>query len=396
MLQRLFSHILLPILFILFSNQLLASGSPSSSGKWQPDSGEAYLQYDFSGGSIESISESSTHRKLIMDGTVSPGELLSTSCIGTQPARDTQTTTIQSTLVMAYIKSSPRVELKKMNEAEEQKTFEKTGKASVAASYRVPVNVKAITVACYVRPSWFNMNGGFSAMYSVQINYKVVEKNTDTLQAVPEQKAPVSIYKDKEPAADPKRQDSGVRLSSLSGWVLTERKPVRGTIPAPAEGGETRVEFGDDAIEMLLAKPFGNAAGGSRDPKNPQRLHARYSWSMPDVIKPSGQLVIVVKQKVLSSDTGKWSNAFGLGIVIENNWYLKGKTNDGTSVEPWVFGIGWGRPDWAQKDSVVTYERTWLWNEGKTGDKRTVSVSIQGIGTQKIEYVYEWKNGEKR
>ena len=109
MLHRLLSLILLPILFISFSNQLLASGSPSSSGKWEPDSGGAYLQYGFSGGSIESVSESSTHRNLIMEGTASPGQLLSTSCTGTQPGRDTQTTTIQSTLVMAYIKTSPSV-----------------------------------------------------------------------------------------------------------------------------------------------------------------------------------------------------------------------------------------------------------------------------------------------
>ena len=109
MLHRLLSLILLPILFISFSNQLLASGSPSSSGKWEPDSGGAYLQYGFSGGSIESVSESSTHRNLIMEGTASPGQLLSTSCTGTQPGRDTQTTTIQSTLVMAYIKTKPSV-----------------------------------------------------------------------------------------------------------------------------------------------------------------------------------------------------------------------------------------------------------------------------------------------
>ena len=175
------------------------------------------------------------------------------------------------------------------------------------------------------------------------------------------------------------------------GWVLTERKPVRGTTPTPAEGGEVRVDFGQDAIEMLLAKPFGNGAGGSRDLKNPQRLQARYSWSVPDVIQPSGQLVIVVKQEVLSNTTGKWANGFGVGIMIQNNWSLKGKLTDGTVVEPWVFGIGWGKPDWAQKNTAVTYERTWLWNQGNTGEKRMVSVSVQGIGTQKIEYMYEWK-----
>ena len=85
---------------------------------------------------------------------------------------------------------------------------------------------------------------------------------------------------------------------------------------------------------MLLAKPFGNGAGGSRDLKNPQRLQARYSWSVPDVIQPSGQLVIVVKQEVLSNTTGKWANSFGVGIMIQNNWSLKGKLTDGTVVEP--------------------------------------------------------------
>lgn len=175
------------------------------------------------------------------------------------------------------------------------------------------------------------------------------------------------------------------------GWVLTERKPVHGITPAPVKGGEVRVSFGDDAIEMLLAKPYGNGAGGSQDLKNPQRLHARYSWTVPEVIQPGGQLVIVVKQEVLSNNTGKWGNTFGVGIMIQNNWSLKGKMNDGTVVAPWAFGIGLGRPDWAQKNAVVTYERTWLWNEGKVGDKRMVSVSVQGVGTQKFEYLYEWK-----
>lgn len=174
-------------------------------------------------------------------------------------------------------------------------------------------------------------------------------------------------------------------------WVLTERKPVKGTTPASVEGGEVRVDFGDDAIEMLLAKPYGQGAGGSKDLNNPQRLHARYSWSMPAAIQPGGQLVIIVKQEVLSNNNGKFSNAFGVGISIQNSWYLRGKLNDGTVVEPWVLGIGWGRPDWAQKDVTVTYERTWLWNESKVGDKRLVSVSVQGIGTQRIDYTYEWK-----
>ncbi len=175
------------------------------------------------------------------------------------------------------------------------------------------------------------------------------------------------------------------------GWVLTERLPMRGESPAPVKDGEVQVDFGVDAIEILLAKPYGKGVSGSNDFKNPQRLHARYSWSVPEVIQPGGLLVIVVKQDVLSNKTGNFGNAFGVGISIQNNWYLRGKTNDGTVVEPWVFGIGWGRPEWAQRDAVVTYERSWLWNEGKAGDKRKVSVSVQGVGTQRFEYTYEWK-----
>lgn len=591
--KRFLALLLLPLVLISFPNHLLAKATATSAGKLEPDPGGAYIQYAFGGGSIESLSKSSTDRRLIMEGTISPGELLTISCTGTQPGRDTAMTTIQSTHVMAYIQTSPRVDTKARNEAEQEKTIEKTGSAAVSASYTVPATATMVTAACYAKPSWFNMNGGHSATYLAQVNYKVIATSGESSRTKPVPRAPWPT-RDQEPAKDPKRQDSGVRFSSISGevsvkprdedddsyefaemdmvlyngdlirtiekssailsfpdlstfelgedsaiildvgddkhsvislamgkiwvnvkkmvldgtldvemeqvalgnkgtvficeedgktsrvkvlegrvaltphgkgttlvsageeasvtngklshgssldieaeirtwdpgaqarivaalkergivvgearapstqarikespplptanaWVLTERKPVRGDTPAPGEGGEVKVTFGEDAIEMLLAKPYGNAPGGSRDSNNPQRLHARYSWSMPASIQPGGQLVIRVRQQVLENRTGKWSNAFGVGIGIQNNWYLRGKTADGTAVEPWVFGIGWGRPDWAQKDASVTYERTWLWQEGKPGDKRMVSVAVQGIGTQKIEYVYEWK-----
>jgi len=605
--KRLLSFILLTLMLASLPPQALSSGPPSATGKWQPDAGGAYVQYGFGGGAIASVSKGSTHRSLMMEGTITPGETLKVSCTGAQPGGDNAVTTIQPTLVMAYIKSSPRVESGKRNEAEDQATVQKTGSASVSASYSVPENVSSIAAVCYAKPSWSNMNGVHSAMYLVQVNYRVVEKTANAASTRPEQTSREPLWS-AEPVKDPTRQDSGVRFSSLSGavsvrpddadddhyefaelgmilyngdrirtieksgavlsfadlstfemgeesvivldvgnekssklslvagriwanmkrmvedgsmdvemsqavlgikgtmfvceengrtsqvkvlegsvslapigkgkvivasgemasvtngelrrssrldladeirtwdaatqarmvdaleakgiavdvdaqagaaeirspplsnhtggmgavagnttrtpaWVLTGRKPVRGPIPTPVEGGEARVEYGDDAIELLLAKPYGNAAGGSRDPRNPQRLHARYSWSMPDVILPGAPLVIAVRQKVLSNSTGKWANAFGLGIAIQNTWYLRGTTSDGTPVEPWVFGIGWGRPDWAQHDAVVTYERAWLWKEGRTGDTRVVSVSVQGVGTQKIEYVYEWKQG---
>lgn len=609
--KQVLSFILLPLMLALFPPHALSNGLPSASGKWEPDAGGAYVQYGFGGGTIKSVSESSTHRSLIMEGTVSPGERLSIACTGAQPGRDNTMTTIQPTLVMAYVKSSPRVESGKRNEAEEQATLQKTGSTSVSASYVVPAKAETIAAVCYAKPSWANMNGVHSAMYLVQVNYKVVEQSASTLQSGSTNRSPPSIWAE-DAAKDPTRQDSGVRFASLSGevsvrrddadddayefaelgmilyngdrirtieksgavlafadlssyemgeesvvvldvgneersklslvwgkvwanvkrmvrdgnmdvemsqavagikgtifvceedgrtsrvkvlegsvslapigkeavivasgeqasvtdgklsraisfdvedeirswdpaardriiealrakgivvdaadapttvattespavanpnhgvdvvegnppqatnaWVLTERKAVRGATPAPVEGGEARVEFGDDAIEMLLAKPYGNGAGGSRDLENPQRLHARYSWSVPDVIPPGAPLVIAVRQEVMSNSTGKWANAFAVGIAIQNNWYLRGTTSDGVPVEPWVLGIGSGRPDWAQQDAIVSYERAWPWNEGRAGDKRMVSVSVQGIGTQKFEYVYEWKPDAK-
>lgn len=602
---------LLTLLLASFSDRAHSSGLPSGSGKWEPDAGGAYVQYGFGGGIIESVSSRSTHRSLIMEGTVSPGERLSITCTGAQPGRDNAVTTIQSTLVMAYLKSSPRIESGQRNEAEEQATLQKTGSASVSTNYIVPTEANTIAAVCYAKPSWANMNGVHSATYLVQVNYKVIKKGAATSTSASASRPPPSAWAE-ERAKDPTRQDSGVRFSRLSGhvsvrqddqdddhyefaelgmilyngdrirtieksgavlsfsdlstyemgpesvivldvgnekrsklslvagkiwanvkrmvhdgnmdvemsqaaagikgtifvceedgrtsrvkvlegsvslapigkegvivargeqasvtngmpsrttaldmedeirswepgardriiaaleakgivvagadgpaaggatrspsaanpdravglaeskapqsthaWVLTERTPVRGGIPAPVEGGEVRVEFGDDAIEMLLAKPYGNGAGGSRDPKNPQRLHARYSWSMPDAIPPAAPLVITVKQEVFGNSTGRWANAFGVGIAIQNSWYLRGTTPDGKPVEPWVLGIGWGRPDWAQQDAVVTYERVWPWGEGRAGDKRMVSVAVQGVGTQKFEYQYEWSPGAK-
>ncbi|MDO9581504.1 MAG: hypothetical protein Q7J24_00130 [Desulfomicrobium sp.] len=193
------------------------------------------------------------------------------------------------------------------------------------------------------------------------------------------------------PSGDSQRVAAPQAPKPTSAWVLVERKQVRGDTPAPVEGGEVLVTFGEDAIELLLAKPYGLGGYGSTDVKNPQRLHARYSWSVPEVIQPGGQLVIPVKQHVFSSKSGNWGNSFGVGIGIQNHWEVSGKTNDGTVVKPWTFGVGNAKPDWMQSDAAVTFERTWLWNEGKAGDKRMVSVSVQGIGTQKFEYTYEWK-----
>lgn len=588
--KQFLSLLLFPLVLMSWPTHVLAKVSASPSGTLKPDAGGAYIEYAFRGGSIEALSQGSSDRRLIMDGTISPGEVLTISCTGTQPGRDTAMTTIQSTHVMAYIQTSPRVDTKARNEAEQEKTIEKTGSAAVSASFTVPATATMVTAVCYAKPSWFNMNGGHSATYLAQVNYKVIATSSESSRTKPVSRAPWPT-RDQEPAKDPKRQDSGVRFSSIwgevsvkpndedddsyefaemdmvlyngdrirtieksgailsfpnlstfelgedsaiildvgddkhsvislamgkiwvnvkkmvlngtldvemqqvavgikgtvficeedgktsrvkvlegrvaltphgkgttlvsageeasvtngklshgssldieaeirtwdpgaqarittalkergivvgeagpqarikesqplptsSAWVLTERKSIPGATPAPVEGGEVKVSFGKDSIEMLLAKPYGRGSSGSTDPKNPQRLHARYSWSLPDAIQPGGQLVIRVKQEVLANATGKWADAFGVGIGIQNNWYLRGKTTDGTVVEPWVFGIGWGRPDWAQKDATVTYERTWLWQEGKPGDKRMVSVSVQGVGTQKFEYVYEWK-----
>lgn len=603
--KRTWAVLLMPILIASFASEVLAIGA-APSGKWEPDPGGPHLQYKIDGGVIDSVSERTTHRNLVMLGNIKSGESLSISCAGTQPARDTSVTTFQSTRVMAFIKSSPRAELNQSNEADEHKKFKKNGSVSVSASYTVPKNATSITAACYISPTWYNTNGGHNSIYYVQVDYQVVEGGASASQAN-RQPAGSNLDRNDVPVKDPKKFDSGVRFSSISGevsvrpndedddsyefaemdmvlydrdriraieksgavlsfsdlstfelkeesvivlnvgheksrvnlffgklwvnvkkmvldgnmdvemnqavagikatificeddgktsrikvlegsvtltppgqrgvtvsageqasvtngvlsrvsdfdieeelktwgpksrsriiqalkergvdvvvkdghthlqgsqsqgrgdhaavgegnaakatygWVLTERKQVHGDIPKAAEGGESRVEFGTDQIEMLLAKPFGNGGGGSRDYKNPQRLHARYSWTVPEVIQPGGQVVIAVKQEVISSKTGKWANAFGLGIAIENNWYIKGKTEDGTPVEPWVLGVGQGRPDWAQKDAFVTYERTWLWNKGGTGEKRTVSVSIQGVGNHKFEYVYRWKDGD--
>jgi hypothetical protein len=147
----------------------------------------------------------------------------------------------------------------------------------------------------------------------------------------------------------------------------------------------------ENIIEMLLARPFGVGVYASKDFNNPQRLHARYTWTVPEVIHPGGRLVVPVKQQVLSFKTGNWSGGFGVTVSIENWWDVSGKTDDGKVVKPNALGIGSGRPEWMQKDLTVTYERDWLWNTDKPGAVKLVIVKFGGLGTHKVEYRYEWK-----
>ncbi len=192
-----------------------------------------------------------------------------------------------------------------------------------------------------------------------------------------------------EPDAS-KPQGSGPPSSGYA-WVLSGSTVVPGTTPAPVEGGEVRAELGEKAMEMLSARPFGVGVYSSKDFKNPQRLHARYTWTVPEAIHPGGRLTIPMRQQVLSSRTGNWSGGFGVTVSIENRWEVSGKTEDGTVVKPNALGIGSGRPEWMQKDIAVTFERDWLWNTDKPGGVRIVTVSFGGLGTHKVEYRYEWK-----
>lgn len=153
-------------------------------------------------------------------------------------------------------------------------------------------------------------------------------------------------------------------------------------------GGEDRVEFEEDAIEVLRTAPVGRT---SRDTNNPMRMHARYSWKVPEVIQPNGQLVIPVTQKVFSNKNGNYTNfALQVSISIENRWSLSGKSSDGSVVR---LGIGGGGTAFFQSDATAIYERAWLWGAGKPGDTRTVWVSVQGLGSPRFEYTYEWKEG---
>lgn len=188
-----------------------------------------------------------------------------------------------------------------------------------------------------------------------------------------------------------KAQASAPAASGGYAWVLSGSKVVRGNTPAPIEGGEVRVDLEENAIEMLLARPYGIGVYASKDFNNPQRLHARYTWKVPEVIHPGGRLVVPVKQQVLSFKTGNWSGGFGVTVSIENWWDVSGKTDDGKVVKPNALGIGSGRPEWMQKDLTVTYERDWLWNTDKPGAVKLVIVKFGGLGTHKVEYRYEWK-----
>jgi tetratricopeptide (TPR) repeat protein len=185
--------------------------------------------------------------------------------------------------------------------------------------------------------------------------------------------------------------DSGQPASTGQGWVLVGRNVVRGETPKPSEGGEVRVDIGEETIEMLLATPYGIGVYGSKDPGNPQRLHAKYAWKVPEMVLPGGQLVIPVTQQVLSNKTGKWANSFSVAVSIENRWDATGATGDGQVVKSYELGIGGGRPDWMQKDLTVTYKRDWLWTTDQPGGVKTVTVIFAGVGTHKIEYRYEWK-----
>ena len=175
-LMQLLLLLLLLLLAVFLPVQSHAAGNPSSSGTWAPEEG-ASLDYRFSGGTLESVSDESTARNLLMTGTVRPGETVSISCTGTTTLQDTLTTTIKTTIVMAYIETSPRVKTDSYKEAEEKKEFEKAGSASASASYTVPDNVERITVGAYVRPSWFNPNGKYSAAYYVQATYTVLKED---------------------------------------------------------------------------------------------------------------------------------------------------------------------------------------------------------------------------
>jgi hypothetical protein len=195
------------------------------------------------------------------------------------------------------------------------------------------------------------------------------------------------------PAAPGAQKSGGSAQPSSAGhaWVLSGSKVVRGKTPAPVEGGEVRAELGENSIEMLLARPYGVGVYASKDYKNPQRLHARYTWTMPREIHPGGRLVVPVTQQVLSFRTGNWAGGFGVAVSIENRWEVTGRTDDGQVVKPNALGIGSGRPEWMQKDLTVTYERDWLWNTDKPGGARIVIVTFGGLGTHKVEYRYEWK-----
>ena len=211
--------ILLLFLFmvVIFPVQPIAAGTPSSSGTWAPEEG-ASLDYSFSGGVLESVSDESTPRNLLMTGTVRPGEQVSISCTGTTTLKDTLTTTIKTTIVMAYIETSPRVKTDSFKEDEEKKEFEKAGSASASASFTVPDNVDRITVGAYVRPSWFNTNGGYSAAYYVQATYTVIpeDKPAETTTVEPETETPPGTEEFK---SDMNNRKLTARFSDLYGEV---------------------------------------------------------------------------------------------------------------------------------------------------------------------------------
>ena len=229
--------------------------------------------------------------------------------------------------------------------------------------------------------------------WKAQLVQKLKElQKTDTPAAAPPassaQKTSAPIQAGTEESASTNGKQTAVTGQA---WVLVDSKILRGDTPEPSEGGEVRVDIGTDTIEMLLAKPYGIGAYGSKDHKNPQRLHAQYSWTMPASIPPGGQVVVPVTQRVLSNKTGNYASSFGVAVSIENRWDLTGATADGQVVKSFALGLGGGKPDWLQQDLTVTYKRDWLWTTDKPGGAKTVTVTVLGVGTHKFEYRYEWK-----
>lgn len=192
-------------------------------------------------------------------------------------------------------------------------------------------------------------------------------------------------------APGPKAKTKPQADAAAYGWVLTGSEVVRGKALAGTQGAEASVGLTEFSSELIVACPHGRGAGGSKDPNNPQRLHARYTWSVPKTILPGGKLVVPIKQQVLSAKTGNYGTRLTVAVSIGDTWSLNGRTEDGKVVKPYELGIGWGGPDWMQKNLLVTYEREWLWNTGNPSDKKLVSITFGGIGNHKVVYCYEWR-----
>lgn len=184
---------------------------------------------------------------------------------------------------------------------------------------------------------------------------------------------------------------SGTQVEA--GWVLVDRKVVKGQPPKAVEGGEVRAVVGENVVELLLAKPYGIGVYASHDTKNPQRLHAKYSWTVPQSVPAEGRLTVPVTQRVLSNQTGKWANNFGVVVRVSPASDLTGRAGNGAQVKPYAFGIGNARPDWMGRDVTVTYEKEQVWQTGKPGERQMLMVGVQGLGFHKVEYTYEWRGG---